>query len=114
MKSSVRSQSAYDLVAGSQQARAIRLSQYGFCTCASPRAHRFIENQIRPFQLRTSDGESLYAWHILPLAVYTRNDKALLDEAAGFASNVMQTVTFKLLSTDPESRLVINCLAFLL
>ena len=28
------------------------------------------ENQVTPFTLKTSDGESIYAWHILPLKLY--------------------------------------------
>ena len=70
----------------------------------------WIENQVRPFNINTSDGEALYAWHILPLALYSRNEKALLVESNGFSHDIGQSVAFKILSTDPESRLVINCL----
>ena len=60
--------------------------------------------------MNTTDGEVLYAWHILPLALYARNEEALLNEPIGLSSNIEQNLAFKLLSTDPESRLVINCL----
>ncbi|KAL8917649.1 MAG: hypothetical protein Q9208_007830 [Pyrenodesmia sp. 3 TL-2023] len=61
-----------------------------------------------PFNISTSDGETLYAWHVLPLAKYTANEKALLDDPTGPAAQFTETAAFALLSTDPLSRLVIN------
>ena len=68
-----------------------------------------IGNQVRPFRLNTSDGEVLNAWHILPLAVYSWNEESLLNEPSGLPLEITQTQAFKFLSTDPHSRLVINC-----
>ncbi|KAG7002262.1 MICOS complex subunit mic60 [Physcia stellaris] len=73
-----------------------------------PEQFGFLKNQVRPFNINTSDGIVLYSWHILPIALYTRNEQPLLYEPAGLSNNVADTLAFKLLSTDPESRLVIN------
>ena len=67
------------------------------------------ENQVQPFRLNTSDGEVLNAWHVLPLSVYTRNEDVLLNQPSGLSKDMMQSPAFKLLFTDPQSRLVINC-----
>ncbi len=66
-------------------------------------------NQVQPFHLDTPDGEVLNAWHILPLAVYSKNEDSLLNEPRGLCPDMTQTHAFRLLSTDPRSRLVINC-----
>ena len=65
--------------------------------------------QVLPFKINTTDGENLYAWHILPLATYARNEEALLDEKFESSHDVSQNLAIKFLSTDQESRLVINC-----
>ncbi|KAL8895420.1 MAG: hypothetical protein Q9207_008181 [Kuettlingeria erythrocarpa] len=67
-----------------------------------------LENQVQPFNFSTPDGESLYAWHVLPLAKYTANEKTLLDDPTGPAAHFTETAAFALLSKDPSSRLVIN------
>jgi abhydrolase domain-containing protein 12 len=67
------------------------------------------ENQISPFSINTPDGEKLYAWHILPLAVYAKNEQLLLGQVPGHIEDYTATESFKLLVNDPESRLVINC-----
>ncbi|KAI9771767.1 MAG: hypothetical protein M1839_002732 [Geoglossum umbratile] len=67
-----------------------------------------LENQISPFSINTPDGEKLYAWHILPLAVYARNEQLLVEQAPGHTEDYTATESFKLLANDPESRLVIN------
>ena len=64
---------------------------------------------MQPFNISTPDGEVLYAWHVLPVGLYARNEEALLEEATGPAEDVTRTLAFKLLAEDPESRLVINC-----
>lgn len=65
---------------------------------------------MRPFNISTPDGEVLFAWHILPLALYIKHESLLSQEPVGLAENIEQTMAFKLLATDPDSRLVINCL----
>lgn len=68
-----------------------------------------LENQVRPFNISTPDGEALFAWHILPLALYTKHESFLSQERVGLAEDIEQTMAFKLLVTDPESRLVVYC-----
>jgi abhydrolase domain-containing protein 12 len=68
-----------------------------------------LENQVSPFSINTPDGEKLYAWHILPLAVYAKNEQLLVEQAPGHTEDYTATGSFKLLANDPESRLVINC-----
>ena len=57
----------------------------------------------------TSDGEMLYAWLVAPLKLYARHEKEFLEESSGLFGDVKTKVGFKLLESDPESRLVIYC-----
>ncbi|MCJ1243807.1 hypothetical protein MMC30_001004, partial [Trapelia coarctata] len=65
-------------------------------------------NQVRPFKIQTPDGEALYAWHILPIAVYAKSDADLILDPTGSDIDVTKTTAFRLLRDDPESRLVIS------
>lgn len=65
---------------------------------------------MRPFNISTPDGEVLFVWHILPVALYTKHESFLSQESVGLAENIEQSLAFKLLATDPESRLIIYCL----
>lgn len=69
------------------------------------------ENQVIPFSLKTCDGESLYAWHILPLSLYSQHEASLTEgaEGSGFCSDITKTENFRLLREDPDSKLVISC-----
>ena len=67
------------------------------------------ENQISPLSISTPDGEKLYAWHILPLAVYAKNEQLLVGQVPERTEDYTATESFKLLANDPESRLVISC-----
>lgn len=67
------------------------------------------ENQVTPFALATVDGETLYAWHILPLTLYSQHENELSVQAPGFASNIEETLNLKLLREDPNARLVLYC-----
>lgn len=107
---SLCTQNKTKLVDRSQPTGAVWLSEYSnraFGTCVNDLT--VAENQVQPFCLSTPDGEKLNAWHILPLAVYAKNEDVLLDEATGLSPDITQTQAFKLLSTDRQSRLVINC-----
>lgn len=64
---------------------------------------------MTPFSIPTADGETLYAWHILPLPLYLQNEAALEAQAPGFCESFTQTESFRLLKEDPESRLVLYC-----
>lgn len=54
----------------------------------------------------------MFAWHILPLALYAQHEEVLVNEPVGFSENIQETEAFKLLERDRESRLVINCLRY--
>ncbi|KAI6824145.1 hypothetical protein KC342_g11719, partial [Hortaea werneckii] len=80
---------------------------------SDPEQFGFSKNQVTPFNLPTPDGETLYAWHILPLDVYTRNEKSIQDEVRrrdGPVDDFTQTKPFHLLTAnDPEpARVIIN------
>ncbi|KAL1391193.1 Alpha/Beta hydrolase protein [Phyllosticta capitalensis] len=74
-----------------------------------PQAYGFAKNQVTPFNVTTPDGETLYAWHVLPLNVYEKHEEELLDEPSGRVDDRFpQTKAFKLLAEDPKARVVIN------
>ncbi|MCJ1391027.1 hypothetical protein MMC18_003888 [Xylographa bjoerkii] len=73
-----------------------------------PEQWGFLKNQVQTFNLTTPDGEVLYAWHIVPVSLYSKNQKALLLEPLGLASDASNTRAIRLLREDPESRLVIS------
>ena len=70
---------------------------------------KLTENQVRPFHINTSDGEMLYGWHILPVALYTRHEATLVQEEHPVVKPFESSKGFQLLSDDQESRLVISC-----
>ncbi|KAK5110260.1 hypothetical protein LTR62_006113 [Meristemomyces frigidus] len=75
-----------------------------------PEAYGFAPNQVTPFNLRTADGEVLYAWHVLPLDVYTRNEKALRAEERPHrpVEDFTKTSAFRLLTEDDTARVVVT------
>lgn len=81
---------------------------------SDPEQFGFSKNQVTPFNLPTPDGETLYAWHILPLDVYTRNERSIQEEIRrrdGPVDDFTKTNPFHLLTTnDPHpARVIINC-----
>ncbi|OIW28103.1 alpha/beta-hydrolase [Coniochaeta ligniaria NRRL 30616] len=72
-----------------------------------PQSWGFAKNQVTPFSLTTSDHETLYAWHILPLPLYSKHESELSAQSSGFHPNIEESLNFKLLSEDPSSRLVL-------
>ncbi|KAI1198090.1 Alpha/Beta hydrolase protein [Nemania serpens] len=72
-----------------------------------PEQWGFLRNQATPFFLTTPDGESLHAWHILPLELYRLNQDALLAEPRGLALDVRERLGFKLLRGDASSLLLL-------
>ncbi|KAJ9138187.1 Alpha/beta-hydrolase [Pleurostoma richardsiae] len=72
-----------------------------------PEQWGFLHNQVTPFRLETPDGESLHAWHILPLEVYRRNEQHLIKEPAGLAVDITSRESFRLLRDDPDALLVL-------
>lgn len=86
------------------------LSTYSIYYCRPLKhAYKIPENQVQPFNISTPDGEVLFAWHILPLALYTKHEALLIQDSFGLAENIEETTAFMLLATDPDSRLLINC-----
>ncbi|KAL4948674.1 Alpha/Beta hydrolase protein [Aspergillus filifer] len=73
-----------------------------------PETFGFLKNQVTPFSIRTTDNEELYAWHILPIELYRKNELSLTAEPTGFVSNITSRHAFHLLRDDPEARLVIH------
>lgn len=72
-----------------------------------PEQWGFLRNQVKPFHLTTPDGETLHAWHILPLETYRKNEKALRNEPAGLCHDIKERLGFRLLKDDPDAQLVI-------
>lgn len=71
----------------------------------------FAKNQVTPFNIATADGETLFAWHILPLNVYAQNDKALLAEERPHGQcveDITTSLAFRLLKSDEDARVVIS------
>ncbi|KAM3440609.1 hypothetical protein MY4824_002057 [Beauveria thailandica] len=68
----------------------------------------FAKNQVTPFSLTTPDHESIYAWHILPLPLYYKNEDNLAVQPSGLAVDITKTEAFKLLKSSPDAKLVLS------
>ena len=73
-----------------------------------PENFGFLRGQTTPFAIKSSTGGSLYAWHILPIQLYRQHEQNLIEEPAGFVSDIESRLAFKLLHDDPNARLVIH------
>ncbi|KAJ5950296.1 uncharacterized protein N7479_008709 [Penicillium vulpinum] len=73
-----------------------------------PESFGFLRNQVTPFSIRTTDGEWLYAWHILPVELYRKHEMPLIEEPVGFVSDIKSRLGFQLLRDDPEARLILH------
>ncbi len=73
-----------------------------------PEAFGFLRNQVTPFSIKSSDGETLYAWHVLPVELYRQHELALTAEPAGFVLDITSRLAFKLLRDDPDARLILH------
>ncbi|KAI4866089.1 alpha/beta-hydrolase [Hypoxylon rubiginosum] len=72
-----------------------------------PEQWGFLHNQVTPFHLPTEDGETLHAWHILPLQLYRHHEDELLEEPSGLVPDIKNRLSFRLLRDDPSSLLVL-------
>ncbi|KAF2822932.1 alpha/beta-hydrolase [Ophiobolus disseminans] len=72
-----------------------------------PEQWGFLRNQVTPFHLKTPDGQTLHAWHVLPLETYRKNQKELREEPTGLCEDIEDRLSFKLLKEDPTAQLVI-------
>jgi hypothetical protein len=68
-----------------------------------------VENQVTPFNIKTPDGETLYAWHILPRALYAKHETELLKQKLDTINVFQDTLAYRLLKGEPEATLIINC-----
>ncbi|KAL4961080.1 alpha/beta hydrolase [Aspergillus stella-maris] len=73
-----------------------------------PETFGFLKNQVTPFSIKTPDNKELYAWHILPIELYRKNELALTAEPTGFVSDITSRHALQLLRDDPDARLVIH------
>lgn len=73
-----------------------------------PETFGFLKNQVTPFSIKTADREQLYAWHILPIELYRKNELSLVEEPIGFVSDITSRRAFQLLRDDPEARLILH------
>lgn len=73
-----------------------------------PEIFGFLRNQVTPFSITTSDGERLYAWHILPTELYRKHEDSLTEEPAGFVTDIKSRRAFQLLRNDPDARLTLH------
>ncbi|BCS28463.1 alpha/beta hydrolase [Aspergillus puulaauensis] len=73
-----------------------------------PESFGFLKNQVTPFSIESPSGGQLYAWHVLPIELYRKNELALTAEPAGFVADISSRLAFQLLRDDPEARLVIH------
>ncbi|KAK0649037.1 Alpha/Beta hydrolase protein [Cercophora newfieldiana] len=67
----------------------------------------FAKNQVTPFSLKTCDGQTLYAWHIMPLPAYLKHERKLAAQSDGFCDDITITENLKVLREDPNSRLIV-------
>lgn len=74
-----------------------------------PEQFGFAHNQVTPFYIPTPDGETLHAWHILPLVLYQEHQSALLSDRphSGPVKAIEETANFQLLAGNPDALLVL-------
>jgi abhydrolase domain-containing protein 12 len=73
-----------------------------------PETFGFLRNQVTPFPIKSPNGGTLYAWHILPVELYRRHEPALILEPSGSVLDITTRLAFQLLRDDPDSRLIIH------
>ncbi|CCX29888.1 Similar to Monoacylglycerol lipase ABHD12; acc. no. Q08C93 [Pyronema omphalodes CBS 100304] len=73
-----------------------------------PEQFGFAKNQVTPFYLNTTDGESIFAWHVLPLGLYMEHRDELAELETGIETNPAEHRSLQLLKDDPEARLIIH------
>ncbi|KAL8716926.1 MAG: hypothetical protein Q9225_005778 [Loekoesia sp. 1 TL-2023] len=72
-----------------------------------PETFGFLKNQVAPFYIQTPDGQKLYAWLVVPLGVYAKNESSLLKGTTVKDGRIESTLAFRLLADDPGARIVI-------
>lgn len=84
-----------------------RVSQSNSKDVNVPEQFGFLRNQVTSFSISTADGETLHAWHILPLGLYHRHQDNLRCHTSDLTRNISSQFALQLLRDDPEARLVI-------
>ena len=72
----------------------------------------FAKGQVTPFTIPTIDGETLYAWHVLPLDAYVHDEKALRQQKIpkGPVEDFTKTLPFGIITRkQPAARVLVNC-----
>jgi abhydrolase domain-containing protein 12 len=78
--------------------------QTPFTNLSIPETFGFLCGQVSPRTIRTPDGDRLYVWHILPLELYCRYQRAFV------AADVKSArLALGVLRIAPQARLVIHC-----
>ncbi|KAG5664250.1 hypothetical protein KAF25_007984 [Fusarium avenaceum] len=100
------------VVAPSLQAHAIYLHKVTLTWSKdlnTPEQFGFAHRQVAPFYIPTPDGVKLHSWHVLPLATYESNQQDLLAQGpkAGLVEIFEETLNFRLLRENPNTRLVL-------
>ncbi|KAH7361113.1 Alpha/Beta hydrolase protein [Pyrenochaeta sp. MPI-SDFR-AT-0127] len=84
-----------------------RITLTWFQDVNTPETWGFWRGQVSIFHLKTPDGQTLHAWHVLPLEAYREHQDKLRKEPVGLCSDIQQRLSFKLLRDDPTAQLVI-------
>ncbi|CAK7273389.1 hypothetical protein SEPCBS57363_005628 [Sporothrix epigloea] len=72
-----------------------------------PQNWGFAKNQVTSFHLPTEDGESIHAWHVLPLPVYRQHEATLQAQPTGHCADVTASESFRILQHDPSAKLIV-------
>ncbi|TGO16428.1 hypothetical protein BTUL_0028g00280 [Botrytis tulipae] len=86
----------------------LHLAQAWATDIDKPEKFGFAKNQVSPFNFSTVDGETIYAWHIMPLGLYAKHESEILKQPSGFVNDISHRKGFELLRDDPNARLIIN------
>jgi abhydrolase domain-containing protein 12 len=73
-----------------------------------PEMFGFLRGQTTPFNIYSSDGTPLHAWHILPFGLHRKHLSALTEQPVGLSADVTDTLGFHLLRDDPGALLAIH------
>ncbi|KAL5600943.1 hypothetical protein BROUX41_005777 [Berkeleyomyces rouxiae] len=74
----------------------------------APETWGFAHNQATPLRIPTPDGQSLYAWHILPLSLYSTNELAIAGrDSQSRPTDITKSESLNLLKQDKHKKVVI-------
>ncbi|KIH87681.1 abhydrolase domain-containing protein 12 [Sporothrix brasiliensis 5110] len=72
-----------------------------------PQNWGFARNQVTSFHLPTEDGESIHAWHVLPLPAYRQHQEVLEIQPTGHCDDVTTSESLRILKNDPSAKLIV-------